>query len=172
MTKKIISDASTLILLEKVGLLDNLAKNINFIIPWEVYKEAVVEGKLRQYADAHKIDRKISKNLIKISEIKDYKKSNEIIKEFGIGKGETEAIILFFEEKADLLAVDDHKPINVCKVYNIPFMTALNLVLKSYRTKIIDFKEAEEMIKNLGIYGRYKDELIYRALKLLEAKKW
>ncbi|MBI3034982.1 UPF0175 family protein [Candidatus Woesearchaeota archaeon] len=167
MNKIIVSDASTLILLQKVILLDSLVKNFDFIISEEVCKEAVVHGKTKKFSDSYQIENKINQNLIKIKKIKDKKGVNKIINEFGIAEGEAEAITLFLQEKADVLAIDDHKSINVCKVYKIPFMTALTFVLDSHSRKIIEKNEAKEMIKNLAIYGRYKDELIYKALNYL-----
>ena len=171
LNKVIVSDASTLILLQKVFLLDTLVKNFDFVVSEEVYKEAVVEGKTKKFSDSYKIESKINKNLIKIKKIKDKKRVNKLINEFGIAEGESEAIVLFLQEKADVLAIDDHKSINVCKVYKIPFMTALTFVLDSHSRKIIGKNEAREMIKNLAIHGRYKDELIYKALNYLEVKK-
>ena len=169
--KVIVADASTVILLQKITLLDNLVKEFEFIIPEEVYKEAVITGKIKKSIDSYQIEDKTNKNLIKIKKVKDKKEVKQLIDEFGLAEGETEAIVLFLQEKADILAIDDHKSINVCRVYKIPFMTALTFVLDSYNLKIIGESKAREMIENLAIYGRYKTELIYKALGYLEEKK-
>ena len=167
--KIIISDASTLILLQKIILLDKLVKNFNFIISHEVYNEAVEKGKKVKSKDSYLIESKINKKIIKIKNIKDKKRVNKIINEFSLEKGEAEAIALFLQEKADVLAIDDHKAINVCKIYKIPFMTALTFVITAFDTKLIGREEAKEMIRYLDIHGRYKDELIYKAFNLMGA---
>ena len=172
MDKIVVSDASTLVLLEKVDLLSRLVKNFKFIVPEEVYKEAVLKGKAKNFSDSYQIENKINDGFIQIKKINNRQKANNIIKEFRIGEGETEAIVLFLETKADVLATDDHKSINVCKAYQIPFMTALTFVLDSFNKKVIVKNEAEKMIKDLGIYGKYKNELIYKSLSYLEVKKW
>lgn len=167
--KIIISDASTLILLQKIDLLDKLVKNFVFIIPQEVYSESVIKGKKIKSKDSYLIEGKIDGRIIKIKKIKDLKKISQIINEFGIEKGEAEAIALFLQENADILAIDDHKAINVCKIYKIPFMTALTFVITAFDAKLIVKNEAKKMIENLGIYGRYKDELVYKALNYIGA---
>ncbi len=172
MSKVIISDASTLILLQKIDLLERLAKNFEFIIPEEIYKETVIKGKIKKSSDSYQIENKIKDNLIKIKKIKNRNNVNKIINEFGTAEGEAEAIVLFLELKADILATDDHKSINVCKAYKIPFMTALTFVVDACIKKFITTNEAKKMIEELSVYGRYKDELIYKALSYLEAEKW
>ena len=66
MNKIIVSDASTLVLLQKIALLDKLVKNFNFIIPQEVYNEAVLKGKDIKSKDAYLIENKIKNNTIKV----------------------------------------------------------------------------------------------------------
>ena len=171
MNKIIISDASTLILLQKIDLLGKLTKNFEFIIPEEVYREAVIIGKEKKFSDSYQIENIIKQNLIKVKKIKNIGSVNKIINEFGTAEGETEAIVLFLELKADILATDDHKSINVCKAYKIPFMTALTFVLDSHIRKFVTNNGAKKMIEDLSVYGRYKDELIYQALRYLEDKK-
>lgn len=170
MSKVIVSDASTLILLEKIALLEKLTKKFRFIIPAEIYDEAVAKGKAIKSNDAYSIENKINKNLIRVEKIKDADKLNQIISEFDLARGEAEAIVLFFEQDGYLLASDDHKAINVCKIYKMPFITALAFVIKSFNEKVIKIDDAKEMIKLLSIYGRYKDELVYKALNYLGGK--
>src|SRR3989344_2599222 len=113
MSKIIISDASTLILLQKIMLIDRLVGNFGFIIPREVYNEAVIKGKQVKSKDAYLIENKINEGKIKIKNVEDKRKINQIANEFGLAKGETEAIALFLQENACILATDDHKAINV-----------------------------------------------------------
>ena len=170
MGRIVVADSSTLILLEKVLLLDKLVKKYNFVIPEEVHNEAVIKGKSIKSKDAYSIESKISKNTIKVEKVKDIATLNKLIGEFDLAQGEAEAIALHLEKKANILAVDDHKAINVCKIYKIPFMTALTFVVKAFKAKQIARIDAKEMIKNLEIYGRYKGDLVYKALEHVGGK--
>ena len=50
-------------------------------------------------------------------------------------------------------------------------MTALTFVIIAFNSKLIIQNEAEEMVKNLARYGRYKNELIFQALNNIGGKK-
>lgn len=163
MSKIVISDSSTLILLQRISLIEKLLNKFQIIIPAEVFDEAVTNGKARKFSDAYKIEEKINAKQITVKEVS----VDKIDKEFNLGKGETAAISLFLQTKADMLAVDDHKAINVCKILDIPFMTALTFVVYSYQNKLIEKKPANAMIDELSIYGRYKYELINNAKSLI-----
>lgn len=167
----IISDACSLILLEKIHLLDKLAENkMSFIIPKEVYKEAIEIGIKNKYPDAFRLKEKVDTCIIKIKEVKDSKKVKQLQKDFNIGKGEAEAIALFQEIKACLLASDDRLATNACNALRIPVSGTLSFVTESFCKKIISECEAKEMIELLAKEGRYKDELIFNALHFIEEK--
>lgn len=168
---RIVCDSSTLILLEKTKLLGMILRNNEVIIPKEVYKEAVSKGKKGKHPDSYEIERKINKGIIKVVEIKDKREFKEIRKNFNLAKGETEAIILLHEVKGDVVALDDLKAMKYCVYNKIPFITTINLLLDSFDKRLISKQKAKEMIKNLGIFGRYRNEIIFYALDYLEGRK-
>lgn len=165
---RIVCDSSTLILLEKIKLLGMVLRNNEVIIPRGVYKEAVSKGKKGKHPDSYEIERKINKGMIKVVEIKDKREFKEIRKNFNLAKGETEAIILLHEVKGDVVALDDLKAMKYCVYNKIPFITTINLLLDSFDKRLISKQKAKEMIKNLGIFGRYRNEIIFYALDYLE----
>ncbi|PIN80416.1 hypothetical protein COV11_04005 [Candidatus Woesearchaeota archaeon CG10_big_fil_rev_8_21_14_0_10_30_7] len=164
----IISDASSLILSEKIKLLDLLLKKYKILIPEEVYNEAVIKGKQKNVPDAYKLEHKLKTRRLSLIKVKDTKKVRKVMSEFNIQQGETEVIILFFEQKTDYVLLDDHKAMLVCKAYEVPFLTTLTLVLATLKQKLTNKERAKTMIKELAIHGRYKDELIFRALEEVE----
>lgn len=170
--KLIVSDASSLILLNKIKLIEKLAKLMSIKIPLEVKKEAVDMGKENNYQDAFEIEKLISKNLVEIKEVKNHKEVSELMKKYNIEKGESEAVQLFKELNADLLATDDRNAINTCNLLNIPTSGSLAFVINLNEIKIISKKEGEEMINKLSIFGRYNIDIINKALNdIREVKK-
>src|SRR3989338_1566945 len=152
----IVSDSSSLILLEKICLLKILTETeLNFIIPLEVKKESVDRGKEKNYADAFKLENKINKGVINVKEVKNRSIVNKLMEDFNINKGESEAIALFLQKKSDLLATDDRLAINACNALGVPSSGTLAFVLKSFDKKLISKKEALNMIEKASKYGRY-----------------
>jgi predicted nucleic acid-binding protein len=171
LNKIIVSDASTLVLLEKIDLLKRVIVKDKILIPEKVYEEVVKKGIEKNAPDAYNIKVYIERKKIEIRNIKNKEKVEKLLKEFNLGQGETEAVVLYLEQKADLLASDDHKAINLCKIYKIPFATAIAITLKYVKEKEIAYEEGRNMIMKLGKYGRYKTEIIAEALNLIGDKK-
>ncbi len=50
----------------------------------------------------------------------------------------------------------------MCKIFNIRFTTALNILVSLYQTKVIDREKARLMLTKLEKYGRYSKEIAGR----------
>lgn len=160
--KLVVFDSSALIILQKTGLLDILLGFFNCLISYEVYKECVINGKQIRQPDAYHIGKKIEDNSINVGKVNADVK--EFMKKFSLGEGESASILLYKEAGANLLAIDDHKAINICRIHNVSFATSLSLSVACFRNNIIDRKECENIIQHMASVGRYKDELIQKAL--------
>ena len=151
-----IIDSSTLILLAKSGLLDLFIKDKNLKITDKVKEESTIA---KDNFDVKLISQRIKEKKIQIKRVSDKSLYNKLIKEFNLGKGESESIALAFKENEVLLS-DDKKAINTCKILNIKFTTALNILVKLYRNKTIDNEKAKIILKKLKKYWRYSEDLI------------
>lgn len=151
-----IADSSTLILLAKSGLLDIFIKNNKIKITNIVYEESTVE---KESFDAKLISQRIRENKIQIKNIANMTLYSKLIHDFNLGKGEAESIALAFEEK-DIVLSDDKKAINTCRILNIKFTTALNILVGLNKNKTINKEKAKIILKKLEDYGRYSQDLI------------
>lgn len=167
----VVADASALILLEKIKLLDKLINELRLLIPKEIEKEAITVGKEKNYPDAFRLEEKVKNKLIKVMEVKDNQFITKIMNDFNLAKGEAEAIGLFNQEKADLIATDDGLAIRACRSLAIPFSGTCAFVTQAFENNLIKKEEAKGMIKTLAKEGRYKDEIIFSALNSLEEDK-
>ena len=95
----IISNSSPLILLAKIGKLSMLEKLYNkVLIPYEVYREVIIEGKKENYSDAAFIEKCINDFIFVKDLVEEHEKEAEKLKGI-IGLGESEAIQLCLQEK-------------------------------------------------------------------------
>jgi len=94
----IVFDASTLILLAKVELLDLFLANSNlaFAIPGEVEKECCGSKKT---LDALIIQKAVDESRVKVVAVKNRKLLAKLEADFSLGKGEAEAIALALNER-------------------------------------------------------------------------
>lgn len=162
----IVIDSSTLILLAKTELLDNVIQSINSVltIPDKVFVETTIKQNL---FDAKLIYERVRQKKIRKIQITDYKLCSKIEADLNLGAGEAEAIVLCFERKGTLVC-DDKKAINACKLFNIKFTTAPNLLVALYKKKLLSRDFAVTAAKKLILNGRYSEEIVKKLLEELK----
>lgn len=139
-----ISDATPLIFLSKIGKLNLLKKLFKeIIIPKAVQKEVLVEGK-PGYAV---IQEALAEKWIKI-------RNPQKILELSLGAGESEAISLARETKQVLL-LDDAYAIKAAKIYEVETWRTTTVLFLAARKKIITTAELIPLIKELIDAGYY-----------------
>lgn len=161
-----VCDSSSLILLAKVGLLGHLSIYADkVLIPTAVFNEAVVAGKQGGKEDAFIIEREIEKNVIDVSKVKDNKLVERLLENFRIELGEAEAIALSIEKNALFLTIDDREGIKACRVFGVPFVTALAFLVKLTKDKKIPGEEASLALDKLQRICLYSDDMLSAAKK-------
>ena len=158
----IVFDSSTLILLAKVELLDDFINDFNgeVIIPLEVKEECCNK---KNSFDALLIGRRIAEHKIRVVKIHNAELCKKFMLDFSIAQGEAETLVLLTEAKAALLAVDDRNAIKACRILNIPFTSALAILIRLVERGIIDTNKAKVKLDLLVKNGRYKDTMIKEA---------
>jgi len=154
----IVFDSSALILLTKTGILDKtlqVAKS-SIIIPAAVYEEST---KKEELFDAQIIKQRVLEKKICVRQLKNTSFADKLKQDFNIGTGEAQAIALSIEIKGAVIT-DDKKAIRVCKLLNVQFTTAPNIVVRLRKCNIIDQEQARIVIENLQKYGHYSKQLM------------
>ncbi len=162
-------DASTLILIAKVEVLDVFLDDVKVkvVIPAEVEKECCA---VKKSFDALMIQKAVQESKIKVMEVKNKKLVAKLRGDFGLGRGEAEAIALALEERAQILGIDDKNGINACKLLSIPFTTAIGILIRLREKRVLTAGEALTKLTALGRHGRYKQSILDDARQRLEAK--
>lgn len=164
----IVLDASTLILIAKIEALDSFltGSKLKVVIPAEVEKECCA---VKRSLDALMIQKAVRESRIKVVDVKDKKLVTKLRGDFGLGRGEAEAVALALAEKAQIVGIDDKNGINACKLLGIPFTTAIGILLRMREKRLLSVRDALAMLVALARYGRYKQSILEDARKKLEA---
>ncbi|MBI2598142.1 MAG: hypothetical protein HYW50_03015 [Candidatus Diapherotrites archaeon] len=154
----IVLDASTLILLAKVGLLDLFLESLSKkpVISSTVLQEVTRKGSF----DSLLIGERIKENKILSVQVKDNEFVEKIAKDFKLHLGEAETLALCLENNYDLVATDDYSAMKACVVLQIKYISAIGFLLKINKEKKLNKKEALLKLRQLSYFGRYSDEII------------
>ncbi len=155
--KLIVGDASSLILLAKANVLDDLLELTDIIIPTIVYDE-IMKGKEKNKQDAYIIEKFLNQNKIRI--INPMQENVTKIKTIcNLDMGELFAITLARETNLGIL-IDDKKGMLVCNQIGIKIHTALLILNELAVNKHISKNQIEFAFEILIREGRYKEKEI------------
>ncbi len=153
----IIADATALILLAKVTILETFV-NRNPVITSKMVYEEVIIGKEKGRKDSIIVERLVEENKLKLR-VPNRSIRNKIKKLFNLKAGELDVISLAYKTKNMILS-DDKKCLNVAKGLGIKFITSLDIIVTLYKKSIITQEKAITCIEELEEYGWYSKDLI------------
>jgi predicted nucleic acid-binding protein len=166
----LIFDASTLILIAKIELLDLFLAGtpLQAAVPAAVERECC--GK-KNSLDALRIRKALEESRIKLIAVENVKLVSKLAAEFSLGKGEAQAITLGLSQSGSLVAVDDKNAINACKLLGIAFTTAIGILVRSREKDLLTRTEALASLASLARFGRYSEIILDDARLRLEEDK-
>ena len=156
----VISDTTPLISLIKINHLELIEELFGEIqIPDSVYRELVSNDRFKAEAE----------EIRKYSNIKRVKVTNEksvrlLQRATGLDIGESEAIILSDQIKADLLLMDEVKGRQVARNMGISIMGTIGILMQAFDSKLLNKKEIEDCILVLRSNGRHISDRLYEQL--------
>ncbi len=157
---KIVSNASPLIFLAKIGKL-GLLEEYEVLMPKQVHKE-ILNGEKTGREDVHKIESLIKNDKIKVMESyigKELEKQN-------LGDGEKAAISLSIAKKITIVLLDEKKARSVARFYNLHPRGTIGVLLEAVKKNKISKKEFKELIQKLIKEGyRINEEILFGLLK-------
>jgi predicted nucleic acid-binding protein len=162
----IVLDASTLILLAKIDILDLFISDVqdNVLIPEKVRSEATAEEK----EETRFIIKCIADGKISVAKIKNTALAKKFAADFNIDAGEAEALALAIEKKAGIVATDDRNAIRACKVLKLDFITAVAVLVRAVEKGLIEKDEGLVKLHKLQSVGRYNKAIIEDAARQIE----
>ena len=156
----IISNSSPLILLAKISKLNILEKlHKKITIPYAVYNEVIINGKSENYSDAALIEKSINEFIFVKHLNQGYKTESEKLSNI-IGSGESEAIALCIQEKAELLLIDNFEPRKIAQSKGMKCRSTPGILLEALKKNIISSEEYESGIKDLSKYAWLSGDVV------------
>ncbi|WP_461864555.1 DUF3368 domain-containing protein [Thermococcus sp.] len=143
----VVSNSTPLIHLAKIGRLELLGEFFGeVLIPEAVYRECVVEG-------GESEDARMVKNgeWIKVEKITDERLKRSLM--IKLDEGESEAIVLALEKKADLILIDDYDGREVARALGLKVTGTIGILLKAkFSGRITSLKDELEKLKSTGFW--------------------
>ncbi|MFQ6050899.1 MAG: DUF3368 domain-containing protein [Candidatus Hydrothermarchaeota archaeon] len=159
----IVSNSTPLIYLAKIGKLNLLKEFFEIIlIPEEVKTEVVDKGKKLGSPDAFLLEKCMEEGWIKVERVENPKD----LEEFGIDKGEAEAISLALERNLDILADQTHARL-AAKVLGLMPRGTIYVLLRALKEGILDYDEYLKCLRDLVMSNfRMSDEVYLEAVRI------
>lgn len=165
----LIFDASTLILLAKVELLDLFLDDFQgeVLLPRAVEAECV-GGPPR--LDGMLIQQRIQEGRLAVVEVRQPRVIARLTHDFRLGPGEAEALAFALEqeEAAAVVATDDRNAIRACKVLRLGFVTSLGVLVRSVEKGLLTGEDGKRYLRGLASHGRFRPMLIEEVLQQME----
>ena len=162
----LIFDADGLIKLNHAGVLSQVVRNYESLVPAAVHNEVVVRGASIGYDDATEIGLILEESAVVItSDIRDaLPDSDQILS--GLGAGETQALYLALQHRQDSAIVsDDRRFLEVLSDLSLRFLVPSHMILGLARDEILSASDAKTAIDALRPFIRQSDYI--EALEIL-----
>lgn len=164
----VVKDSMVLIHLAKITLLETACAYFGKVeIPEKVYNETVVAGKEKGHEDAVLIESAIKTGAIGVKKVQKpglVKKAND----FNIYGGEAEALALYWQEKAGLLATDDDNVRAKKEALGLRLIGTPAIIMRLFNGKKIGPEKARQSVAKLRKIGWFSGEVMDRILNGVE----
>lgn len=161
----IVLDAMVLIHLAKLTLLESCCEMFETVlIPELVYEETVERGVEAGYPDAVLIQEIVEKGLVEVKKVGDEELTRRAHK-FNVQAGEAEALALYWQENAHLLASDDDNLRSKRVILDLTLMGTPVIILKLRNQNMITEEKFGSSLEHLREMGWFSNAVIDEVLQ-------
>lgn len=148
-------------------VIDFLTPLVSITIPTAVYQEVVVAGS--RYPDAAVAQQRVNAGNITVETPQPNPDLTAVLALYGLGRGETEAILLTAEKMAQgvavTLVVDDILAYVVCDRVKVNKMLFLDFLVMLTREGLLGIEEATSIVQS--VQSRYPGPFVAHTLRML-----
>lgn len=156
----VVSDTTPLISLLKINKIDLLEKLFGEVmIPEAVFNELTADDRFQQEAEQIR-----QKKFFIVKSVMNSEATSLLRRATGLDRGESEAIVLTDEWKADLLLMDEAKGRSVSVQMGLRVMGTIGILMAAYEEHELTAEEVRECVNGLQRAGRHIGQRHYQAL--------
>lgn len=156
----VVSDTTPLISLLKINRINLLERLFGEVmIPQAVFNELTVDDRFLLEAEQIR-----QQNFIVVKPINNPESVSILKRVTGLDQGESEAIVMTDELKADLLLMDEAKGRNVSAQMGIKFMGTIGILMAACDEQELTASEVKECVDGLQRAGRHIGQRHYQML--------
>ena len=160
--KLLVADASSLILLAKSGVLSVLVEVATVLVASSVHEEVCGPAHVHLYVDAALVQEMVAVGSISVLDVSVERELPVVL-----GRGERDAILLYFQEQADAVLTDDGRAIRACRLLGVNYIPSPRMVLELHREGKLPRSRARSALEKLSRFGRYSPDIISAAFERL-----
>lgn len=143
-------DADALIKLTRASLKEAVVENLDVVLPPEVERETVHEGKAGDHPDALVIERNIQEGNLEVRAPPQTGALAMPLEELGVQGGEVEVLQLHASTGSELIVSDDARFLRTVEGLGLRFTTPAALVVILERLGVLDRKQALDKLDALA----------------------
>lgn len=159
-SKQVLLDSSSAILLEKTDLLGRLLDSYDVALTRAVFRELTDNN----YPSSTLFRQKYSQSLIQIISPGDTIKDFESDELMALNLGERETILQYLSGNGDFIMLDDGKAARYCARQQLPFINALLFPIILRISGSLSEQESDQKVAEIISIGRYSGRIVQMAL--------
>lgn len=150
---KAVLDSDGLIKLAKAGVLEIVVKAWTCLIPQAVYAETVERGIESAYPDAHAIGAVLHPSMVR-PWVRHPRATGLLQQKRGMGRGEQEALHLFFTARADAIISDDAAFVTMLDQADLPYLPPALVLVQLAHQRHLESRAALEGLERMRPFVR------------------
>ena len=159
-------DTDAMIKVTKGSAKETVAKAFTLVLPPEVRRECVEQGKAGGHPDAVRIEENLRSGLLSEAHGKETSETEALIRDLRLAGGEADVVRLYRAGAVDLVVSDDRRFLQFLEGLGIPFATPAALIVALVRRRKASVPEGVAFLDKLA--GMISDDEYGEARRALE----
>ena len=161
---KLAIDSCSIILLAKATVLEAMCKKYDLIMAKTVYGE-VLKGKDKKFMDALLTEKLVKEKKIIVKTAINARLANKLVRDFNLGKGESETLALAIGGECDAIITDNNQGRKSALIHGLNLIGSIDVITALYSLKLIDKNKAQDGLMKLREFGWFQEYLIDNAME-------